>query len=126
MSQVVDQSLAALERSRRLAVNDTADRAAASHAFGGSRHGVAEALTNEGYASQAAQTLAQLYDRNYAQALEAAQHENELRFRYPLDRQRLLNETLGGITPEKFSKSSTTQFEGNAAGLFPNIKGVFR
>ena len=123
---MVDQSLAALDRSRQRAVNQTADQASLAHAFGGSRHGVAEALTNEAYANQAAQTTADLYDRGYAQALAAAMHENELRFRYPLDRQATLNQTLAGITPERFSKGKTTSFGGRLEGsLFdPPKKGV--
>ena len=113
-NQVVGQSLGALDRSRQMAVNGIADQAQAAHAFGGSRHGVAEALTNQGYAEQASQMAAQLYNQDYAQALAAAQQENQFRYQYPIQRQGLLNETLGKITPETFSKGKTSGFNFNA------------
>lgn len=106
---VVDQSLAALDRSRRMAVNGIGDQAAAAHAFGGSRHGVAEALTNTGYAEQAGQMAAQLYNQGWAQSLQAAQAENALRYSYPLQRQAALNQSLGMIAPETFSKGKNRQ-----------------
>jgi hypothetical protein len=114
--QVVDQSLGALDRSRQMAVNQIADQAVAGHAFGGSRHGVAEALTNQGYAEQAGQMAAQLYNQGYTQALGAAQNENQFAYQYPLQRQGLLNQTLGQITPETFGKSKKSGFD---------IKGTF-
>jgi hypothetical protein len=107
---VVDQSLAALDRSRRMAVNGVNDQAAAAHAFGGSRHGVAEALTNAGYADQAAQMTAQLYNQGWAQSLQAAQAENAQRYAYPLQRQAALNQSLGMITPETFGKTKGSNF----------------
>ena len=46
-------ALADLESSRRAAIAQTGERATAARAFGGSRQGVAEALTNQGFAKQA-------------------------------------------------------------------------
>jgi hypothetical protein len=53
--QVIDAGLGDIERSRQMAVNDTGAAATAAGAFGGSRHGVAESLTNDNYARQATQ-----------------------------------------------------------------------
>jgi hypothetical protein len=125
-SQVVDQSLGALNRSRQMAVNQIADQAVAGHAFGGSRHGVADALTNQGYMEQAGQMAAQLYNQDYAQALAAAQQENQLAYQYPLQRQATLNETLGQITPEKFSKGKTSGFQFGVNGIGgQRLSGLF-
>jgi hypothetical protein len=121
--QVVDRSLAALDRSRQMAVNAIADKAASAHAFGGSRQGVAEALTNQGYADQAGQLAAQLYNQDYGQALSAAQHENEFGYQYPLNRQQLLDQSLGQITPQTFSKGRTTGVQFGFGGLGANYAG---
>ena len=51
--EVIDRSLADLERARLSATNNLGFSASQAGAFGGSRHGVAEGLTNEGYATQA-------------------------------------------------------------------------
>ena len=47
-------ALADLESARQAAIQQTGERATAARAFGGSRQGVAEALTNQGFAKQAA------------------------------------------------------------------------
>jgi len=53
-SQVRENALADLESARQAAIQQTGERATAARAFGGSRQGVAEALTNQGFAKQAA------------------------------------------------------------------------
>lgn len=108
IDNVVNTSLGALDRSRQMAVNGIGDRAQAAHAFGGSRHGVAEALTNEGFANQAGLLSAGLYNQGYGQALDAAQDENRFGFTYPLARQGLLNSTLAGVTPIQYGKGKQT------------------
>ena len=55
-NQVVQQSLGDLERSRLMAQNVGGAQAGSANAFGGSRHGIAEAETNRAYADQAART----------------------------------------------------------------------
>lgn len=97
--QVTDRTLQGLERGRQMAVNTTGDQAQAAHAFGGSRHGVAEGLTNEGYARTAADTLANLNMQGFDTALGAARDENARSYQYPLTRQQVLNNTLQGVTP---------------------------
>jgi len=76
LSGVVDTSLADIERSRQLADSQMNAQAAAAGAFGGSRHGVANALTNENFAREAANTAAQLRYAGYTDA--ANRLENDL------------------------------------------------
>jgi len=71
-SMVTDQTLQDLERQRQMAINTTGQQAQQAGAFGGSRQAVAEALTNEGFARQGAQTFANLQQQGFGQALGAA------------------------------------------------------
>lgn len=77
-SMVTGQTLNDLERQRQMAVNTTGAQATQAGAFGGSRHGVAEALTNEGFARQGAQTLGNLQQQGFNTALGAAQNQQGL------------------------------------------------
>lgn len=72
---VTGQTLNDLERQRQMAVNTTGAQATRAGAFGGSRHGVAEALTNAGFASQGAQTFGNLQQQGFNTALGAAQNQ---------------------------------------------------
>lgn len=103
--QVTDATLNGLEQQRQRAVNTTGDAAMAAHAYGGSRHGVAEALTNEGFANVGAQTLAELNARGFETALGAARDENARAFQYPLTRQGVYNQTVAGVTPMRIGKT---------------------
>lgn len=79
-TQVVNQSLADLERSRLMAQNVGGAQASAANAFGGSRQGIAEAETNRAFADQAARTASGLRQTGYqnAQAMERqAQMQNQ-------------------------------------------------
>ncbi len=79
-SQVVQQSLDDLERSRLMAQNVGGAQAGAANAFGGSRQGIAEAETNRAFADQAARTASGLRQTGYqnAQAMERqAQMQNQ-------------------------------------------------
>lgn len=62
-----------LERQRQMQLNDIGAQATRAGAFGGSRHGVAEALTNQGFAQQGANTFANLNQQGFNTALAAAQ-----------------------------------------------------
>jgi len=77
-NMVTGQTLQDLERQRQMAINTTGQQATQAGAFGGSRHGVAEALTNEGFARQGAQTFANLQQQGFSQALGAAQQQQQL------------------------------------------------
>lgn len=74
-SQVVDRTLQGIDRSRQLATQRTDDQAIGAGAFGGSRHGVAEAETNRAYGDIAANTVAGLNQQGFNTALAAAQNQ---------------------------------------------------
>lgn len=77
-SMVTGQALSDLERQRQMAMNTTGAQASQAGAFGGSRHGVAEALTNEAFARQGAQTFGNLQQQGFNTALQAAQGQQGL------------------------------------------------
>lgn len=83
-AQVEQGALAAIERQRQLATNQVGQQARAAGAFGGSRQGVQEALTNAeaariagetsaGIRSQGFRTAADLMSQDQARAAQAAQ-----------------------------------------------------
>ena len=67
--QVRTNALADLESARRAAIQQTGERATQARAFGGSRQGVAEALTNQGFAKQAANLGTTLNEQAFNQAM---------------------------------------------------------
>jgi len=75
---VASQTMGDLERQRQMAGQNTAAQAQAAGAFGGSRHGVADALTNEAFARQGAQALAGLNQQGFNTALSAAQNQQQI------------------------------------------------
>lgn len=75
---VTNQTLGDLERQRQMQTNTLGAQASQAGAFGGSRHGVAEALTNEAFARQGANTLANLNQQGFNTALGAAQAQQGL------------------------------------------------
>lgn len=68
--QVRANALADLESARRAAIQQTGERATQARAFGGSRQGVAEALTNAGFARQAGTLGTQLNEQAFNQAVQ--------------------------------------------------------
>jgi hypothetical protein len=66
-------ALADLESSRQTAIQQMGERATAAKAFGGSRQGVAEGLTNQGFAKQAAALGAQLNESAFDKAMAMQQ-----------------------------------------------------
>lgn len=76
-SMVTGQTLSDLERQRQMAMNTTGAQATQAGAFGGSRQGVAEALTNEAFARQGAQTFGNLQQQGFNTALGAAQRQQQ-------------------------------------------------
>lgn len=73
--QVIDTSMADLERQRQMQQNQLGAQATAANAFGGSRQGIAEAATNEAFARQGGQLAAGLRQQGYQTALGAAQQD---------------------------------------------------
>lgn len=77
---VTDRTLGGLERQRQMQMNDIGASATQAGAFGGSRHGVAESLTNEAFARQGADTLAGLNMQGFDRALSGAQNQQQALF----------------------------------------------
>jgi len=73
--QVIDRTQQDIERQRQMAQNTLGYQASQAGAFGGSRQGVAESMTNEAFARQAADTLAQQRQQGFNTALGAAQNQ---------------------------------------------------
>lgn len=71
--QVIDTTMADLERQRQMQQNLLGAQATTARAFGGSRQGIAEAETNRAFAQQGGQLAAQLRQQGFNTALQAAQ-----------------------------------------------------
>jgi hypothetical protein len=84
---VVDTSLNSIDRARQMELQRGAGAAAGAGAFGGSRHGVADALTNEAALRQSAETSANLYNQGYQQATGLAMQDIGNRFQGDLANQ---------------------------------------
>lgn len=69
---VVDNTTAEMERARLVQQNQTNDAMSAAGAFGGSRHGIANAETNRGYFDMLGQTVGNLNNQGYLNAQQAA------------------------------------------------------
>jgi hypothetical protein len=74
-NMVTGNALSSLERQRQMATNTMGAQASSAGAFGGSRHGVADALTNEGFARQGAEMFGNLQSQGFNTALNAAQNQ---------------------------------------------------
>lgn len=70
---VIDTTMNQLDLQRQRDINNQSTPFTMAGAFGGSRQGVSDALTNEEYGKLAAQTLAGLNNQNFTQAQQAAQ-----------------------------------------------------
>lgn len=73
--QVVDTTLGDIERSRQMGINDVGAAATGAGAFGGSRHGIAEAETNRAAMDAVARASGQLRSQGFTQAQGAAQQD---------------------------------------------------
>lgn len=75
--QVFDASMGQMDRARQMAMNDVGAQATRAGAFGGSRHGVAEAETNRGFADQIGNLSANLNMQGFNTALNAGQQQQQ-------------------------------------------------
>jgi len=73
--QVIDKTMADMDRSRQMIQDQNGAAATAAGAFGGSRHGLVEAETNRGYADQVGQMSAGLRQSGYQNAQQAAMND---------------------------------------------------
>ena len=78
-TQVIDQSLADLDRARQIRLQSDQDQAIGAGAFGGSRSGLLEAETNRNFADAAARTSSNLRQSGYNNALNAAMQDRGFR-----------------------------------------------
>ncbi len=78
-TQVIDQSLADLDRARQIRLQSDQDRAIGAGAFGGSRSGLLEAETNRNFADAAARTSSNLRQSGYNNSLNAAMQDRNFR-----------------------------------------------
>jgi hypothetical protein len=72
LNNVVDQTQADMERARLVEQNATNDAMTAAGAFGGSRHGIANAETNRNYYDRLGSTMGQLRNLGFQNAQQAA------------------------------------------------------
>jgi hypothetical protein len=72
---VINSGLQSLDIQRQQALNGIGDQAIKTGAFGGSRQGISEGVTNAGAAMQAGQLASQLQNQNFMQAQSAAQND---------------------------------------------------
>ena len=75
---VVDATMADLNRQNRIALQNTDAKATGENAFGGDRQAVADALTNDDYARAAASTLANLNSAGFNTAAGLLQNNQQM------------------------------------------------
>ena len=68
--QVIDTTMGDIDRQRQMSITGGQANATQAGAFGGSRHGVSDSLTNEAALRQSASTSAQLRQAGYGQAAD--------------------------------------------------------
>ena len=107
--QVTQNTLTDLERQRQMQMNTLGAQASNARAFGGSRHGVAEALTNEGFARQGAQTFGNLQQQGFNTALQAAQNQQQMQMGGAAQ--------LGQLGQQAFGTSQAIQQQQGQQGL---------
>jgi len=76
--EVIGSAMSDIERQRQMQQVSDAAAATRAGAFGGSRQGVVDALTNEAALRQGASTSAQLRSQGYAQAAQLAQQAQQM------------------------------------------------
>lgn len=117
---VIDTTMGSMDRARDMAINDIGASATAAGAYGGSRHGVAEAETNRAFIDQVGQMSAGLNAQNFGQAQAQANTD--------LDRRtgvRLANQSaelqgaglLSGIAGQTFNQAQDVNSDMMQAGL---------
>lgn len=124
--QVVQQALGDIEEQRRLAQMQESQRATAARAFGGSRQGVAQALTNQEALKQAARTSAALRQQGFGQAAQMAQQARQFGRQGAMDvlglgsaRQQLNQQQLNALRNIGLERLAISQ--GALSGQLPNL-----
>lgn len=124
--QVVQQSLRDIEEQRQMAQAQEAQRATAARAFGGSRQGVAQSLTNEAALQQAARTSALLRQQGFGQAAQLAQQARQIGRQGAMDviglggaRQQLQQQQMDALRNIGLERLGISQ--GALSGQLPNL-----
>ena len=117
-SQVVQQTLTDLGGAQEKQLNQMGAQASAANAFGGSRHGVAEAETRRGFADQAARTVSGLRQAGFQNAQQLAGQDAAARTQAAL-----ANQAAGlqaGTTSAQLAQQANlaNQAAANQAGQF--------
>jgi hypothetical protein len=130
-SQVVDQTITDMDRARQMAVQRGEDAAIGAGAFGGSRHGIADAETNRAFADRTAAAVGQLNQQGFNTALGAAQNQQGMdmaaqqanlganQFNVGMDMQGQLANQQAGMAADQFNIGTdlSTQLANQSAGL---------
>lgn len=120
-NQVVRTAQNDLERQRQMAINDTGAAATRAGAFGGSRHGAAEALTNLGFGQQGQQMAAGLRSQGFNTALGASQQDVANRMQGEQMNLNAANQ-MGNLAQQSFGNQlQQNQFGLNAANQQANL-----
>jgi hypothetical protein len=104
--QVIDQNLNSMNRANQMSLNNVGASATANGAFGGSRHGVAEALTNADFQNQASQMIAQQNQAGFQNAQNQAQFDIGNQFNQQSAALSAANQ-LGGMSQQGFDYDQT-------------------
>lgn len=115
--QAVRGMLGDLEYQRQLAGNTTGDAALAGGAFGGSRHGVADALTNSEFARHGGLISSQMRSQGHWNSVQSALQQLLAKNQYGLLRQGVQTDALRALIPN--TKSKSMQFQFGAGGGAP-------
>jgi len=119
-TQVVNNTMNDLERTRQMQQNQMGASASAANAFGGSRHGIAEAETNLGFGRQAADTAAQLRLGGYNQALNSAAQDVKFGYQGNTDQINQANQ-LGNLATTGYDFGRNIQSDQAKQGLQQQI-----
>lgn len=120
---VINSGLQGLDVQRRQALNQIGDQAVRAGAFGGSRQGVSEGVTNAGSALQAGNLASQLMGQNFSQAQTAAQNDLNRNFQAQTANQQAgiqgagLNLQAAGQLGNLAAQGQSSFLQGNAAAL---------
>ena len=124
--QVVQQTLGDIEEQRQMGQLAEAQRATAARAFGGSRQGVAQALTNEAALREAGRTSAALRASGFGTAAELAQRARQIGRQGAMDvmslggaRQQMTQQELDALRNIGLERLAILQ--GGLSGNLPNL-----
>lgn len=119
--EVIDRTAADINAAQQMSMNQLGAQAAQARAFGGSRHGVAEAQTNAGFTKQLADTSANLRQQGFNTALGAAQQQQQMLsnlaqqgfdFGRNLNQQRMEQGNVQRTTMQDLINAARNQFSG--------------